>query len=67
MKQQGRSDRTVYEPKVEPRSKAKNISKVGGIGIQQVRTVPYKDLGRGFEAPAPVSQKTHKGGSQGKR
>ena len=64
---QGRAGRDVREStKVEPRSKAKNVSKVADMGIQQVRTRPHTDLGRGFMAPAPVSQKTHKAGSQRK-
>ena len=64
---QGRAGRDVREStKVEPSSKAKNVSKVANTGIIQVRTQDYTDNGRGFMAPAPVSQKTHKGGSQRK-
>lgn len=64
---QGRAGRDVREStKVEPRSKAKNVSKAASIGIQQVRTEPHTDLGRGFSAPAPVSDTRRKSGSQGK-
>lgn len=64
---QGRAGRDARESmKVEPTSKAKNVSKVADMGILQVRTRPHKDLGRGFEAPAPVSDTRHKSGSQGK-
>ena len=64
---QGRAGRDAREStKVEPRSKAKNVSKVADIGIQQVRTMPHTDLGRGYEAPAPVSDTRRKSGSQGK-
>jgi len=53
--------------KVEPKAKAINPGAVAGIGIHEVRTksVPLYG-GRGFEAPAPVACKSHKGGSQGK-
>jgi hypothetical protein len=64
---QGKAGRDVRESaKVEPLSKAKNIAKVANIGVKQVRTLPYTENGRGFMAPAPSSQKTHKGGSQRK-
>ena len=64
---QGRAGRDVRESsKVEPMSKAKNIAKVANMGIIQVRTRDFIENGRGFMAPAPVSQKTHKGGSQRK-
>ena len=67
MRKQGRADRDVMESaKREPIAKAKSIARVSDIGIQTVRTRPYNDPGRGFTAPVPVSQKTHKGGSQGK-
>ena len=64
---QGRAGRDVREStKVEPKSRAVNIAKVANMGIIQVRTMSHSDPGRGFMAPAPVSQKTHKGGSQRK-
>ena len=64
---QGKAGRDVRESmKVEPLSKAKNVGKVGDMGSQVVRTMPRTELGHGFTAPAPVSQKTHKGGSQRK-
>ena len=53
--------------KVEPKSKAVNPAAVSGIGIQEIRTKPVSmHVGRGFEAPAPVSTMRHKGGTQGK-
>lgn len=61
--------RTTSGGKVEPKSHAISVDKVSNIGLQQVRTEPpTKDLvkGRGYEAPAPVSTKSHKGGSQGR-
>ena len=51
--------------KIEPRSKAKNPGKVGNIGIQTIRTRPYKNLGDGYKAPM-ASPTNHKRGTQGK-
>ena len=63
---QGRAVTHVAATKVEPKSKAINVRKVADIGIQQVRTRPYKDMGEGFKAPAPRSTTHSKSGSQGK-
>ena len=63
---QGRTPTTMSGAKREPVPKAKNIAKVADIGLQQVRTRDYKDLGRGFMAPAPVAKTVHKSGSQRK-
>jgi hypothetical protein len=60
---------TASAGKVEPKAHAVSVDKVSNIGLQQIRTTPQsKDLvkGRGYEAPAPVSTKSHKGGSQGR-
>lgn len=51
--------------KVEPKSKAKNPGKVSSIGLQQLRTRPYKNLGEGYKAPIAAST-SHKRGTQGK-
>jgi hypothetical protein len=66
---QGRASRDVREStKVEPQARAKSIDAVTNIGLQQVYMKPKPQLmkGRGYEAPAPVSQKTSNSGSQGK-
>ena len=64
---QGSTPTTMDGAKREPRAKAKNVGKVADMGLQVVRTRPHKDLGRGYEAPAPVATTRHKSGSQGKR
>ena len=63
---QGRGNSSRGDMKVEPMSKAKNPAKAASIGLQQVRTRPHTDLGRGFTAPAPVAKTIHKSGSQRK-
>lgn len=64
---QGRAPTVVSGRKVEPMAKAMDPGAVSNIGVQQFKTKPQPlHAGRGFNAPAPVSQKTHKGGSQGR-
>lgn len=62
---QGTGKSSIAGGKVEPRPKAINPSKVAGIGLQEVRMRPHRDLGRGYKAPMNKSS-THKGGTQGK-
>ena len=64
---QGTGNSKSGSTKAEPKSKALNPHAVAEIGLQQVRTRPHKDPGRGFTSPAPVSDTRHKAGSQGKR
>ena len=62
---QGTGKTSISAGKVEPQSKAKNPGKVGSIGLQQLRTRPYKNLGEGYKAPI-ASATNHKRGTQGK-
>jgi hypothetical protein len=63
---QGRGMNSMSATKVEPKATAKSVPKVADMGLQVVRTRPYQDPGRGFNAPSPVATTCHKGGSQGK-
>ena len=66
MKQGTASRSGPGDQKVEPKANAQDVRAVSAIGQAVAYIKPDLKDGRGYMAPAPKSETSHKGGSQGR-